>query len=60
MKTKYKILIIVAIAIFVYWPVISLVALTCQSLETDETICFDIARLRIPNPYPVDVWTSNG
>jgi len=58
MKTRYKILIIAAIAFFIYWPVIPLVALSCQQL-TDEEICFDIASLRIPNPYPVDIWDNS-
>jgi hypothetical protein len=51
MKTKYKIAIIASVALFIYWPVIPLVALSCQQL-TDDEICFDIARLRIPNPIP--------
>jgi len=55
MKTRYKILIIAAIAFFIYWPVIPLTALSCQQL-TDDEICFDIARLRITNPFPVDGW----
>ena len=59
MRTRYKILIIVSIVIFVYWPVIPLVVLTCHSSEIDENICFSIAQLRIPNSYPADIWDDS-
>jgi len=58
MKTEYKILIIALIAFFVYWPGIPLAALSCQQL-TDDEICFDIASLRITNPYPDDIWDDS-
>jgi len=58
MKTRYKILIIVLIAFFVYWPGIPLAALSCQQL-TDDEICFDIASLRITNPYNDDIWDDD-
>ena len=57
MKTKYKILIIGAIAFIIYWPGIPLVALSCQQI-TDDEICFDIASLRISNPFPDDILDS--
>ena len=49
MKTKYKILIISLIAVFVYHPGIPLLSLGCQQVTANE-ICFDIGALRIPNP----------
>ncbi len=58
MKTRYKILIIVLIAFFVYWPGIPLAALSYQQI-TEDKICFDIASLRITNPYTEDhIWDS--
>ncbi len=58
MKTRFKILIIISIAFFIYWPIIPLAALSCQQL-TDDEICFDIAKLRIPNPCPDDIWNDS-
>ena len=58
MKTRYKILIIASIAFFIYWPVIPLVALSCMQI-TENEICYEIARLRIP--ITVDgVWNDVG
>lgn len=58
MKTRYKILIIISTAFFIYWPGIPLVALSCQQL-TDDAICFEIAKLRIYNPYTDDLWDDS-
>lgn len=58
MKTRYKIIIIILTAFFIYWPVIPLVALTCQELTNNE-ICFDIARLRIPVYVSDDLWNDS-
>jgi len=47
MKTRFKILIIISITFFIYWPGIPLIALSCIQM-TENEFCYDIARLRIP------------
>ena len=60
MRTRYKILIIVLVAVVAYWPAIPLVVLACHSSEIDKDVCFDIARLRIPNPFLEEGWDYYG
>lgn len=68
-KNRYKILIIVLIAFFIYWPGIPLISLSCHQIK-DDGVCFDIAQLRISmygsdgiwndaNPYSNECWVQD-
>lgn len=59
MKIKYKVSIIITITVFIYYPITPIVALSCKEL-TDNTICFDIAKLRLHNPNASYIWNQGG